>query len=76
MSKPANMLAALVALSSLSVARAQTKLTVAIYAPNAPFGSGQDRYSFIQRLATAAPPERRRKPQAPQPTAAYSRPRQ
>jgi hypothetical protein len=49
MSKLANALAAALLLSS--VASAQTKLTVAIYSPNAPFESGQARYSFIQRLA-------------------------
>lgn len=39
------------ALGALSQARAEEKFTVAIYAPNAPFESGEARYSFISRLA-------------------------
>jgi ABC-type amino acid transport substrate-binding protein len=34
-----------------SMARADGKLTIAIYAPNAPFESGEARYSFVSRLA-------------------------
>ena len=43
----------IVALAALlaSPARAADHLTVAIYAPNAPFDSGEARYSFVSRLA-------------------------
>jgi ABC-type amino acid transport substrate-binding protein len=42
----------LTALVSLSAtAEAQKKYVVAIYAPNAPFGSGVDRFNFVSRLA-------------------------
>jgi ABC-type amino acid transport substrate-binding protein len=46
------MLAALALFTVASDARAADKpLTIAIYAPNAPFQSGADRFSFVNRLA-------------------------
>ncbi len=36
---------------SLSSARAETPLTVAIFAPNAPFESGTDRFAFATKMA-------------------------
>jgi len=45
-------MALLMALAASTDARAADKpLTIAIFAPNAPFGSGGDRFSFINRLA-------------------------
>ena len=46
----------LVVLASLvfagnAFAQAAKKLTIAIYAPNAPFATGQDRFNFVGRLA-------------------------
>jgi ABC-type amino acid transport substrate-binding protein len=46
------MLAATALLTISSHARAADKpITIAIYAPNAPFASGADRFSFVNRLA-------------------------
>ena len=47
----AGALSALVLMALPGPAAAQDKLTVAIYAPNAPFDSGDARYSFASRLA-------------------------
>lgn len=44
--------ASLVALvASTAVAQEAKKVTIAIYAPNAPFASGQDRFNYVNRLA-------------------------
>ena len=40
-----------IALPSAPSSATEKKLTVAIFAPNAPFASGTDRFNFIQRLA-------------------------
>jgi hypothetical protein len=45
------LLALAVLLGSSAVASAQKKYVIAIYAPNAPFASGTDRYNFVDRLA-------------------------
>jgi ABC-type amino acid transport substrate-binding protein len=44
-------LALLLAVCLPSLASAQQKITIAIFAPNAPFDSGADRFAFVTRLA-------------------------
>ncbi|HEX4459268.1 MAG TPA: hypothetical protein VIA18_14920, partial [Polyangia bacterium] len=51
----ASVVASLAAVATVAIAThvdaAEKPLTIAIYAPNAPFDSGTERYAFVNRLA-------------------------